>query len=239
MGNLFEYKIADIKIERVASVPDSLFGETVYLPVDPEKSERVVKGIIANSGRQALQQAYSVFLSEINGAENLVLRFVQYILAEKGGVNNHSHEAVHAVQQISKKVSRERHRMKAFIRFSLGKDGLYYAGISPDFNILPLIAGHFKDRYADQRWLIYDLKRNYGLHYDLHKVEEVQLTHLPTTIPGSLPVNLDSREGQFQLLWQQYFKSINIKERKNTRLHLQHVPRRYWRYLTEKWDFDQ
>jgi hypothetical protein len=26
----------------------------------------------------------------------------------------------------------------------------------------------------------------------------------------------------------------NIKERKNDKLHVQHVPKRYWKYLTEK-----
>ncbi|WP_317126561.1 DUF4130 domain-containing protein [Chryseobacterium nematophagum] len=28
---------------------------------------------------------------------------------------------------------------------------------------------------------------------------------------------------------------IFIIERKNLKLHIQHVPRRYWKYLTEKW----
>ena len=32
----------------------------------------------------------------------------------------------------------------------------------------------------------------------------------------------------------EYFKSTNIKSRKNMKLHLQHVPKRYWKYLTEK-----
>lgn len=31
-----------------------------------------------------------------------------------------------------------------------------------------------------------------------------------------------------------HFKSTNITERKNTKLHVQHIPKRYWRYLTEK-----
>ncbi|RYE25413.1 MAG: DUF4130 domain-containing protein, partial [Sphingobacteriales bacterium] len=38
----------------------------------------------------------------------------------------------------------------------------------------------------------------------------------------------------YQLLWKSYFNNSNIKERKNMKLHIQHIPRRYWKYLTEK-----
>ena len=33
---------------------------------------------------------------------------------------------------------------------------------------LPMLIKHFRNRYADQKWIIYDVKRGYGLHYDLH-----------------------------------------------------------------------
>ncbi|MGZ5274180.1 MAG: DUF4130 domain-containing protein, partial [Kaistella sp.] len=41
-------------------------------------------------------------------------------------------------------------------------------------------------------------------------------------------------EKKYQKLWQRYFTKTNIKERKNLKLHVQHVPKRYWKYLTEK-----
>jgi probable DNA metabolism protein len=44
----------------------------------------------------------------------------------------------------------------------------------------------------------------------------------------------DEKEELYQHLWQQYFKSVNIVSRKNTKLHIQHMPKRYWKYLTEK-----
>ena len=59
--------------------------------------------------------------------------------------------------------------MEAFVRFQLTKDGLYYCIIQPDYNVLPLISNHFEKRYADQRWLIYDSRRKYGIYYDLKK----------------------------------------------------------------------
>lgn len=136
--------------------------------------------------------------------------------------------------QTLKKVSRERHRMKAFIRFEKATDGLYFSIIEPDFNVLPIIITFFKKRYADQRWLIYDVKRKYGMMYDLQSVTEVTLTdtaHLQTDITS---IGLDETDELYQTLWKRYYNSTNIKERKNMKLHLQHVPKRYWKYLTEK-----
>jgi len=42
------------------------------------------------------------------------------------------------------------------------------------------------------------------------------------------------QEFEFQTLWQDYFKSTNIVSRKNMKLHIRHVPKRYWKYLSEK-----
>ncbi|MGV3599896.1 MAG: TIGR03915 family putative DNA repair protein, partial [Dyadobacter fermentans] len=149
---------------------------------------------------------------------------------------NFAHPDVLAVSQTAQKVHREKHRMEAFVRFQKTGDGIYYAHIEPDFDVLPLLSEHFQNRYADQRWIIYDLKRKYGLYYDLEKTEEIELDEAPQmSILNALPSNLlDPKEELFTLLWQDYFKSTNIKARKNMRLHVRHVPRRYWKYLSEK-----
>ena len=142
-----------------------------------------------------------------------------------------------AISKMDRSVNREAHRMKAFIRFQETSDGVFYAPIEPDYNVLPLISSFFKNRYADQKWIIYDLKRNYGLFYDLEKVEEIKLEYQPIvkTSPMSLPGEvLQEKQELYALLWNDYFKSTNIPARKNMKLHIQHVPKRYWKYLTEK-----
>ena len=50
----------------------------------------------------------------------------------------------------------------------------------------------------------------------------------------SLKALYNEEEELYQQLWQQYFSSVNIVARKNMKLHIQHMPRRYWRYLVEK-----
>lgn len=142
--------------------------------------------------------------------------------------------------QLSKKVHREKHRMEAFVRFQQTTDGLYVATVEPDFNVLPLIAGHFKDRYADQSWLIYDDKRSYGILYDEKAGKVMEVTgesSEPTTSTddqGTASITVHDHEAAYQTLWKTYFQTMSIAVRKNKKLHLRHVPTRYWRYLTEK-----
>ena len=45
---------------------------------------------------------------------------------------------------------------------------------------------------------------------------------------------MDADEKLFQQMWKTYFKSIAIKERLNPKLHRQHMPARFWKYMPEK-----
>ena len=125
--------------------------------------------------------------------------------------------------------------MEAFIRFKLTKDDIFFAVIEPDFNVLPLILDHFEKRYADQNWIIYDLRRKIGLYYNLQQTNYISLEITKKSALNAQNSEVyKTEELEFEQLWQQYFKSTNIKSRVNMRLHVQHVPKRYWKYLTEK-----
>jgi probable DNA metabolism protein len=50
----------------------------------------------------------------------------------------------------------------------------------------------------------------------------------------SFSVELDDEELLYDQLWKDYFHSVNIQARKNMKLHIQYVPKRYWRYMNEK-----
>ena len=81
-------------------------------------------------------------------------------------LQNYGRPDILRMHQIVKKVSRERHRMKAFIRFVKSDNNLFTAIVEPDFNVIPLVVDFFRNRYTDQQWLIYDIRRNYGFYYD-------------------------------------------------------------------------
>ena len=233
---VYEYKLTATKIFRQAEANAALFGKTHIVQPDTTKADRVYNKLKEQLTPVALSRFYKTYLSELPGIENRLLSYVQYILSSKLPVeNNYSHPDVLMIHQISRKVDREKHRMEAFVRFQLTKDGLYYSIIQPDFNVLPLISKHFKDRYADQRWIIYDARRRYGLYYNLADVATVEINFTAgMSDKEGLATIHDEKESFYQQLWQQYFSSVNIGARKNMKLHIQHMPKRYWRYLVEK-----
>ena len=175
-------------------------------------------------------------MTEKEGVENLLLYFIRKSF--EMGVpleNDFSDPKILEISKLVKMVGREKHRMDAFVRFRETKDGLYFATVAPDFNVLPLLIKHFKDRYANMQWIIYDTKRGYGIYYDLHSVTQVFLENTAhVSKKSNASQYFTAAEIAFEDLWKQYFKSTNIASRKNTRLNLQHVPKRYWKNLSEK-----
>lgn len=229
---IYEEKIVVFKIVKDDEPLSDLFADVIDVLTDEKRAQRVWSGIQRKASQVSIERILLAYLSEIRGEEHTIVRYVQYLIDSKRNIeDNLSHPVVQRLQDVVKMVHRERHRMKAFVRFQLLSDGIYYSGIDPDFNVLPLIKDHFKHRYADQQWIIYDLRRNYGLYYDLKEVHEMQLEVAPKSNSNNI---FQEEEVLYQELWKKYFKHTNIESRKNTDLHIRHVPKRYWKYLTEK-----
>lgn len=233
---VYEYKLPHVHFTKDNAITASIFSQPHRVTTNEKKWERVLNGLQQKLSEKALHDLYKTFLSEIENVENVMWRYVQYVFASNKNIEtDFGHNAVLTINQTGKKVHREKHRMEAFVRFQLTKDGLYYAVVEPDYNVLPLIIEHFEKRYADQRWLIYDARRKYGIYYDLHTVAQVELSfNFNLTYSKSIAAICDEQEDLFQHLWRRYFNSVNIKARKNMRLHIQHMPKRYWKHLVEK-----
>lgn len=233
---IFEYKYQEPQIIKKGDLQHNLFVNPIQVVTDVAKSDRVIKKLKDQLQNDGVRTLIYAFLSEKVGVEDLLFKVIRYAIANKSQniMKDFSNDAVLQVSQITKSVGREKHRMEAFIRFELLKDGIYFAKIDPDFDVLTLIINHFKNRYQDQKWLIYDLRRKYGVYYDLINVEIVSLDLDVKLIENKSTEVFAESEIEYQKLWWEYFDHTNIKERKNTKLHVQHVPKRYWKYLTEK-----
>ncbi|QWX85101.1 TIGR03915 family putative DNA repair protein [Cellulophaga sp. HaHaR_3_176] len=232
---VFEQKMEIADIQNEVNSQGGLFSdiESIYTQLD--KAKRVWNGI-QNKSNSSIKKIYFAFLSETKGIELLLYRYIQKLFSKNEIIHlNYSDDIVLRISQLAKSVGREKHRMEAFVRFQLTKDEIYFSNIEPDFDILPLISKHFKNRYADQQWLIYDVKRKYGIYYNLQSVEVVSLNlENPHTNNIHKSNAFTTSEYDYQTLWNDYFKSTNIKSRINMKLHTRHVPKRYWKYLSEK-----
>ena len=230
----FEEKLNLADIQKNSQGQNGLFSETETIFTHVEKAKRVWNGI-RNKSYHAISNVYFAFLSETDGIEYMLYTYIKKLMTQKEKQVDFSDDTVLYIAQLARKVGREKHRMEAFVRFQLTKDNIYFANIEPDFDVLPLISKHFRNRYADQQWLIYDVKRRYGIYYNGEGVEIVSL-NLEEIHYNRIRKSKTFTEGEYdyQGLWNNYFKSTHIKSRINRKLHTQHIPKRYWKYLSEK-----
>ena len=220
-----------------------LFADEPHRVVtDETKAARVWKGLEKHLSREALRIISISWMSEERTLNQPLFNYIcKVFLTGKDLSHNASDPDVLAVRNTCRRVLHEEQRMKQFIRFQKAKDGTYLAVVSPDHNVLPLIIDHFRDRFNDQSWLIYDARRHYGYYYSSPSESPVRITfedesNVPFDLTnGKLDAAVLSTDDQlFQDLWRTYFKAICIRERINPRKQLSDMPRRYWRYMTEK-----
>lgn len=227
--------------------PDILWKENEPLPLfydqnipvntDEGRAKRVWKGLEKKLSKGGLSFLHLTWLSELPDVDLLLFRYIRKNIDAPHSIElNFGDPDVLEISKIWKKVNQEKHRMLQFIRFRKTADGVFFAVFEPLYNVLSLAISHFKDRFGDQRWLIYDVKRKYGYYYDLQEVTEVyfeqEFPYLTTGKPDDALLAED--EKQFQRLWQTYFHAITIRERLNPKLHRQNMPARFWKFLIEK-----
>jgi len=216
---------------------ETLFAEKHEVITEIEKSERVWNGIIKNGGEKTGNHIYYAFLSRETGIEIVLYQYISRIFSEKRSImDDLAAPQVLKVHKLYRKVAFEAHRVTMFLRFEQAADGTYFAPYAPKYDIISLTLKHFKMRFADQRWLIYDTIRDYGYYYDTKKIEQVVITHPEFNFDtGQLHYKAKHPDDEkWQDLWRTYFKKIAISERKNLVLQRNFMPKRFWKYLTEK-----
>lgn len=217
--------------------PMPLFYDVLHEVVtDVEKAARVWKKLRKVISRGAVSAYAAAFLTDNEDYPSLAVKFARRaVVAERSIENDFSDPAVLAVLKECRRVRGESHRLLQFVRFQKAVDGTYFAMVEPLFDVLPMAISHFRDRFSDQPFIIYDKARGYGFHFDGEELKRMSLIsdaqHLVT---GKLaPELMDPEEQLFQRLWRTYFNAIAIPERTNPRKQRQDMPVRYWKYLTE------
>ena len=189
------------------------YDEAVTICTDDAKVDRVWKGLQKRLSAMALSVITVTWLSELPETDMLLFRYIRKAIDAPRTIElNFGDPDVLEVSKVWKKVTNERLRVIQFLRFQKAADGTFFAAVKPVYNVLPLTLPHLKDRFAD-------------------RFEEKE-AHLLSGLLGE--ELMDADEKLFQQMWKTYFKSIAIKERLNPKLHRQHMPARFWKYMPEK-----
>lgn len=208
-----------------------LLTECRRVVTDPEKAERVRRGVSGKMTHEALQLINTVHFSAAEDKELLTLEFV------RKGMKLGRHYAdmltditAAAMMKAARAVGSESRRYIQFIRFS-DCGGVLVAVISPINYVLPFIEPHFTDRYTSERLLIYDKTHKSALIYDGENSVIVPLEEFTPPAAGE-------NEKLHRDLWRMFYDTVAIESRKNERCRMNHMPKRYWSGLTEFTPFE-
>lgn len=224
-----------VKLLRLKKEPSNIINEKQYIPnlldepITLKLNYEKEKYLINKISRKVLLVCYYVFLSEHNNKEILIYDFIKKSLIYKNSIFYRTNiSSVNEIVKLQKRVSMESHHMKGFLRFKKMKNNFYYAKINPTNNVIYLITNHFKERLKNEYFIIKDTNRNIYALYDKNKI-----TYLTEKEILHLNLDLDDEEENIERLWKTFFKTIAIKERKNLKCQMNHMPKKYWENIIE------
>ena len=209
--------------------PCNLFMQPFRIETSEESAQRLKRAISNQASPEILSTLDAAFRSEEDGIEMKILAYLRkmFLGTDPTYAKNPTSDEMLPIFMTARSVRREVGGMLGMVRFNRMPDGTYFSEIEPKYDILELLIGHFRGRFANERWVIYDSKRGFGVYYDGKNPVEM-------SIPNIRQVSAMNSSDNFVQLWQDYYKSIAIKERENPKLMKQCLPVRYWKHLPER-----
>ena len=194
---------------------------------DSVKAQRVFASLSRKLGSETEYLVSRDFLSGQEDKELLLLRFLHLAFAlGSGTVKRMGHPDVAPLYKMQKSLDWEVDKFQGFIRFE-EHEGMLGAVIHPKNYILPLIRGHFCARFPEENFMIYDASHQAVLLYQDHHAQLLELA-APLELPPP-----SEREQQFQALWTQFYKTLEVQARHNERGRMSHCPKRFWADMVE------
>ncbi|WP_172135455.1 TIGR03915 family putative DNA repair protein [Adlercreutzia sp. ZJ473] len=145
-----------------------------------------------------------------------------------------THPAVEPLFRIARAVDQECEHMRQFIRFEhLRSDeaDVWFARCNPRDSVVPLVMGHFVERFSIQPFIIYDENHHLAGVFDGSTWYLVR-TDDPATSLLELPGHA-ADEAAMQQAWKRFYRTVAVESRYNPELRRHFMPKRFWRNLTE------
>jgi len=206
--------------------PQTMLFPTKEIKTDSPKANRVLASIPTKMGPQALDFVRHAFLTCYTQKELYILLFLRlgyrYGPSVMGMLTDN---IVNTLFKAVKHLNNESHLLKGFVRFSVANNALV-AEIEPKNYVLPLLTEHFCQRFPEERFLIYDKTHGMALVYKPYQSAVIPIDALEMPEP-------DEKEQSFRELWRLFYDTIEVQGRFNPKCRMTHMPKRYWKYMTE------
>lgn len=204
------------------------FGaQYIEILCDDAKAERVINGIIRRADSLAYEKIWTAFLSDDVQKSQIIYEYIRLAMQQGNRVHAMLYDdRVKRLEKLANLVGRESGLLLEFIRFSKLEGGVWYSRIDPQYPVLPILTPHFADRFNVQPFIIHDVTHGEAAVYDTRSWKIVGDDEM--TLPSLAP-----EEREFRHLWKVFYDAIAIRQKINPRLRMSHMPKKYWRNLTE------
>lgn len=202
------------------------FLESEFVETNLLEAQRVITAIKDNIGDEFLADSYKVFKSKDESKEETIAITVKSCLIYDTTYLGSSKKAAVKFRQVIRNFNHEVHTYKGLVRFREIQDNYLLAEIEPENDILEHLTPHFLKRMPNEKFIIYDKNRKIASLCQKGSWEIVEILKMN---------GVDSKEEEiFKDAWQGFYKAIGIEERKNQKLMISNMPKKYWKYLPEK-----
>ena len=197
------------------------------IATDHATAQRVFASFAPKLGTETEYLVSRDFLSGQEDKELLLIRFLHLAFAlGPGTVKRMGHPDVAPLYEMKKSLDWEVDKFQGFVRCE-EHEGMLGAVIHPKNYILPLLRPHFCGRFPEENFMIYDAVHQAVLLQQDHHVQLMELA-APLELPPP-----SEREQQFQALWTQFYKTLEVKARHNEKCRMSHCPKRFWADMVE------
>lgn len=223
----FRRKEDPVNIVEDGFIQQSLLHSHISIKTDPTMAERVRTGLIDKLGLANYERIIRGFLSDDCEKGGILYRYIRYTMRNGGrSCLDLAHPAVADFENLQKQVSNEAHHMLMFIRFAQLENGVYFSQIDPRARVVPLIMDHFAARFNVQPFIVYDRVHGMAGVFDTEKWWMVDANEIQ--LPGNSQL-----EDDFRSLWQTFYDTIAIEERRNPTCQRNFMPKRFWGNMCE------
>ncbi|MEZ0536268.1 TIGR03915 family putative DNA repair protein [Caldicellulosiruptoraceae bacterium PP1] len=226
--SMLNNKKENVDIKSIKNYQPNFIDNAIYCNTNIKAAKQFLKDFKQRFGNNLYNILLYSFLSEKLDIEVSIYNFI-LLLQKDGGkiIKDYSNIYVYNVYTGCKKTMREFNKYIGLLRFSTTKNNTLVAMFAPETNILYPISLFFKKRFSSFDWIIIDTKRKNIALYKNKVLKYITNKNLEKLI-------YSKDELDYNKLWKKYLSAITIKERKNYKLHVQNMPKKYWKYLVEK-----
>lgn len=202
------------------------FFEDIHVSTDLKKYERVKNSIIKNISKSFFNDLVIVYHSDNLQKADVIAKCIKGVYKYGLSYLNSAQEEAVMYRSILKNFVSENHDYKGLLRFREIQDGFLFAEFTPHNDILKFITPHFLKRMPNEKFVIYDVNRKTAAFCVHGNCEFMEVEYIEA-------VDSD-REIFFKSAWKKFYSAVGIDERKNKKLMMSNMPKKYWKYLPEK-----